>query len=142
MCVTTVDCSMIRNVYGKCLTICNLLKRNRNLRRRKQFRKNMPYVVAAALLWIMMLGAGRDYLKDITANKTISVTGTVISVNEQKKSRRRSIVVVEVLTSDGKLLELKIAPSCTENYQLVADTSYLFSYYPQSLALFEATKVE
>lgn len=109
---------------------------------RTQLRKNVPYVGATALLWLLLLGSGSDYLKDIAVNEPVNVTGTVISVNEKKKSKRRSIVAVEVLTSDGELLELKIAPSCAEDYQLVTDTLYHVSYYPQSFALCEANAVE
>lgn len=107
-----------------------------------QLRNNLPYVGVAALLWVLMVGSGSNYLKDIVINEPVTVTGTVANVNVEKKSRRRSIVVVEVLTSDGELLELKVAPSCYDDYVLQTDALYLLSYYPQTLALCEADIVD
>ena len=109
---------------------------------KKQMQKNIPYIGAVALLWVLLLGSGRDYLKDIIANEPVSATGTVTSVKEIKKSRRRSIYEVEVLTADGTILQLRIAPSCVEDYQFVTDALYRVSYYPQSLALCEADMIK
>lgn len=117
-------------------------KRRGNDAAKTQLRNNVPYVGVAALMWILMVGSGCDYLKDIVINEPVTVTGTVANVNVQKESRRRSIVVVEVLTSDGELLELKVAPSCYDDYVLKTDTLYILSYYPQTLALCEADIVD
>ena len=117
-------------------------QRQSNDAAKTQFRNNLPYVGVAVLLWILMLSTGSDYLKDIVINEPITITGTVRNVNVEKKSRRRSIVVVEVLTSDGELLELKVAPSCYDDYILRTDTLYLLSYYPQTLALCEADIID